>query len=98
MYIRGWSLGLDFENVGGDGRSAGRLAVACEMAVCTSVAAPSMFFSSANWSVMLVTPWRLADVTNSSPLICMNCRSSGVATVLAIVSGLAPGYAEIGRA
>jgi hypothetical protein len=38
----GWSFGLVFEYVGGDGKSTGRLPVACEMAVCTSVAAASM--------------------------------------------------------
>ena len=42
MYMIGWSLGLVLENVGGDGRSTGRLPVACEIAVCTSVAAASM--------------------------------------------------------
>ena len=65
--------------------------MACEIAVCTSVAAASMFFSSANWRVRLTCPWVLFDVTTSSPLICMNWRSSGVAMLLAIVSGLAPG-------
>ena len=33
----------------------------------------------------------LLEVITSSPGICMNCRSSGVATLLAIVSGVAPG-------
>ena len=91
MYMIGWSFGLVLENVGGEGRSIGRLPVACVIAVCTSVAAASMLFSSTNWSVRLVCPWLLLEVTSSSPLICMNCRSSGVAMLLAIVSGLAPG-------
>ncbi len=88
----GWSLGLVLEKVGGEGMSTGRLPVACVMAVCTSVAAASRLFSRANWSVRLAWPWVLFDVTSSSPLICMNCRSSGVAMFAAIVSGLAPGY------
>ncbi len=91
MYRIGWSLGLVLEKVGGEGRSTGRLPVACEMAVCTSVAAASMLLSSANWSVRLTWPWVLLEVISSSPLICMNCRSSGVAMVFATVSGLAPG-------
>ena len=87
----GWSFGLVLENVGGDGRSTGRLPVAWVIAVCTSVAAASMLLSRANWSVRLTCPWVLFDVTSSSPVICMNCRSSGVAMLFAIVSGLAPG-------
>ncbi len=54
MYMIGWSFGLVFENVGGDGRSTGRLPVACVIAVCTSVAAASMLLLRANCSVMLV--------------------------------------------
>ena len=42
MYMIGWSLGLVLEKVGGDGRSTGRLPVACVIAVCTSVAAASI--------------------------------------------------------
>ncbi len=86
-----WSLGLVLEKVGGEGRSTGRLPVACEMAVWTSVAAASMLLSRANWRVRLTWPWVLFEVIRSSPLICMNCRSSGVAMLLATVSGLAPG-------
>src|SRR5687768_3483867 len=95
MYMSGWSFGLFFENVGGDGRSAGRKGVACEIAVCTSVAAASRLLSRLNCSVNDVKPWVLLEVTSSSPLICMNWRSRGVATVLPIVSGLAPGYAAL---
>ena len=35
------------------------------------------------------------EVTSSSPWICMNCRSSGVAMLFATVSGLAPGIARL---
>jgi len=65
--------------------------VAWEMAVCTSVAAASIDLLSANCSVSVVFPCVLLDVTISSPLICMNCRSSGVAMLFATVSGEAPG-------
>ena len=91
MYMIGASFGLVLENEGGDGRSTGSAPVACEIAVCTSVAAASIDFPRANCSVMLVVPWLLCDVMSSSPLICMNCRSSGVAMLLATVSGEAPG-------
>ena len=47
MYMIGWSLGLVFEKVGGEGRSTGKLPVAWLMAVCTSVAAASMLLASA---------------------------------------------------
>ena len=50
-----------------------------------------MLLSSANCSVSVAWPCVLFEVTSSSPLICMNCRSSGVAMLFAIVSGLAPG-------
>jgi hypothetical protein len=82
---------LVLENVGGEGRSTGKLPLACVIAVCTSVAAASMLLLKANCSVRLVWPWVLLDVTSSRPLICMNWRSRGVAMLLATVSGLAPG-------
>src|SRR3954447_2322556 len=91
MYMTGWSFGLLLLNVGGLGRSVGRLPVAWVMAVCTSVAAASMLLDRLNWSVRMQLPWVLVDVTSSNPGICMNCRSSGVAMLFAIVCGLAPG-------
>src|SRR5215470_5971234 len=44
-----------------------------------------------NWSVIEVEPSTLVDVICVTPGICPNCRSSGAATVEAIVSELAPG-------
>ncbi len=44
-----------------------------------------------NWSVIWHDPSPLTDVIESSPSIVENCRSSGVATAEAIVSGFAPG-------
>ena len=46
---------------------------------------------SVNWMVICVTPSALVDVIESMPAMVVNCRSSGVATADAIVSGLAPG-------
>src|SRR6266852_5781237 len=65
------------------------------MAVCTSVAAASRPLFRLNCSVRVANPCVLLLVTSSSPLICKNCRSSGVATLAAIVSGLAPGYSTL---
>src|SRR3982750_1228605 len=91
MYRIGWSFGFVLLNVGWLGRSAGRFPCARLIAACTSVAAASMLLSRLNWSVRLQNPCLLELVINSKPGICMNCRSSGVAIVLATVSGLAPG-------
>src|SRR6476661_2912904 len=69
----------------------GRKARVAEMAALTSCAAASMSRSGENWSVMLVFPCPLLDVMLSMPAMAENDFSSGVATVAAIVSGLAPG-------
>ena len=61
------------------------------IAVWTSCAAASMSRSRENCSVMLVEPWLLVEFIESIPAMPENCRSSGVATAAAIVSGLAPG-------
>ncbi len=68
----------------------GRFGSACEIAEFTSSAAASMLRSSANWRVTEVEPSVLIDVMLSMPAMAENCFSSGVATVAAIVSGLAP--------
>src|SRR5688572_13951243 len=91
MYMIGWSFGLVLLNVGGLGRSTGRLPVARLIAACTSVAAASMLLLRTNCSVNEQKPCVLLLVISSRPGICMNCRSSGVAMLLATVSGLAPG-------
>ena len=57
----------------------------------TSRAAASMFRSRSNCSTICVEPRLLVDVISVMPAIRPNCRSSGVATDDAIVSGLAPG-------
>src|SRR5215831_13858136 len=61
------------------------------MAAWTSRAAASMLRSRSNWSVTLVDPSELDDVICVTPAMRPNCRSSGVATDDAIVSGLPPG-------
>ena len=61
------------------------------MAACTSRAAPSMLRFRSNCRVMLVVPRKLEDVISVTPAMRPNCRSSGVATEDAMISGLAPG-------
>jgi len=69
----------------------GRNASAPEIAALTSCAAASMSRSGENCSVTFVFPMPLLDVMLSMPAMAENAFSSGVATVAAIVSGLAPG-------
>ena len=47
--------------------------------------------SRENWSEMFVEPRELDEVISVTPAMRPNCRSKGVATDEAIVSGLAPG-------
>ncbi len=68
---------------------------ALDMADWTSCAAASILRSSANLRVMIETPWPLVEVMESRPAMVENSRSSGVATALAMVSGLAPGKFEV---
>src|SRR5271165_6280355 len=88
----GASDGLTFQYVGGDGRFFGNDPVAALICASTSPAAPSMLRSRSNWIVMDEEPATLTEVICAMPGMIANCRSSGCATVLAIVSGLAPGY------
>jgi len=46
---------------------------------------------SSNCSSTWAWPWVLDEVISVMPAIWENCRSSGVATLEAMVSGLAPG-------
>jgi hypothetical protein len=77
--------------VGGLGRFAGNWPDAALIAARTSPAAPSRSRFSENCRTRVVEPATLVDVICSRPGISANCCSSGVATVAAIVSGLAPG-------
>ena len=61
------------------------------MAACTSRAAPSMSRFRSNCKVMPVLPTELDEVISVTPAIWPRARSSGVATDVPMVSGLAPG-------
>mgnify|MGYP007029159717 CR=1 FL=1 len=47
--------------------------------------------SKSNCKLMRVLPWDEVDVISLTPAMLPKARSSGVATVAAMVSGLAPG-------
>src|SRR6202161_2295394 len=63
------------------------------MAACTSLAAASMLRLRSNCSVMLDAPSVLDEVISLTAAMWPSCRSRGVATDEAIISGLAPGNA-----
>ena len=93
MIMIGLSAGFTFLKLGAAGRLVGSWALAALIAACTSWAAESMFFDRSNCRVIWVEPFELVEVICETPLISENCRSSGVATLDAMVSGLAPGRA-----
>ncbi len=61
------------------------------IAACTSRAAELMSLPRSNWTLIRVAPCELFDVSSLTPAIVPSARSSGVATVDAMISGLAPG-------
>ena len=61
------------------------------MAACTSRAAPSMSRLRSNCRVMRAWPMPLCDVISVTSATEPRWRSSGEATLVATVSGLAPG-------
>ncbi len=67
------------------------------IAACTSWAAASMSRERLNWRVIWLTPRALTEVMESTPAMVENCRSRGVATAEAMVSGLAPGRLAMTR-
>ena len=83
--------GLTLRMAGSVGRSPGRSVSAALSAACTSRAAPSMLRSRSNWMVMLVEPSELDEVISVTPGISPSRRSSGAATVAAMMVGSAPG-------
>src|SRR5690348_8526081 len=87
----GESDGLTFSYRGLLGRFDGSWLRAALIAAWTSRAAASTFRAKSNCSVIEELPRVLVDVISVTPAIRPNCRSSGVATAVAIVSGLAPG-------
>ncbi len=62
-----------------------------EMCACMSCAAASILRSSVNCTVMEVLLCELVELICWMPAMVENSRSNGVATVDAMVSGLAPG-------
>ena len=91
MIMIGASAGLTLRYVGLPGMPVGRIAIAALIDACTSRAAPSMSRFNSNCSVTRVLPSVLLEVISVTPAMRPSARSSGVATVAAIVSGLAPG-------
>ena len=89
--ITGASAGLALRYEGLLGSPVGRRLRAALMAACTSRAAPSMLRLKSNCKVMRVEPSELEEVISVTPTMRPRERSSGVATVAAMVSGLAPG-------
>src|SRR6266581_9398777 len=87
----GLSAGFTLRRLGGVGISGGSGGRAAEIAVCTSCAAASMLRLKLNCRVIEVEPCEFVELIESIPAIPENCRSSGVATDAAMVSGLAPG-------
>ena len=69
----------------------GRRPPAREIAAWISCAAASILRSSVNCTVIDVLPSELLELIESTPAMVENSRSSGVATVDAMVSGFAPG-------
>ena len=82
---------MTFRYVGGVGMFGGSCRPAAAIAAWTSWAAASRLRERLNCSVMEVEPSAELEVIESRPAIVENCRSSGVATEAAIVSGEAPG-------
>src|SRR5207248_11452482 len=87
----GASAGLTLRYVGLLGRATGRYPRAALIAACTSRAAPLILRLNSNCRTMPVEPRELVEVISVTPAMRPNWRSSGAATEVAMVSGLAPG-------
>src|SRR6266446_9887935 len=87
----GIAAGLALRKDGRDCRSPGRSLAAALIAACTSRAAPSMLRLRSNCTAILVEPRELTEVISVTPAISANRRSSGAATLAAMVTGSAPG-------
>ena len=86
--------GLTLRMAGRVGRSPGRSVSAALSAACTSRAAPSMPRSRSNWMVMLALPSELVEVISVTPGISPSRRSSGAATVAAMMARVGAGTAR----
>src|SRR3954464_15919895 len=89
--ITGAAEGFALRYVGLLRSVAGRSARVALIAACTSRAAASMLRSRSNCKVTRVLPLPLLEVTSLTPAMVARRRSSGVATLLDMVCGLAPG-------
>jgi hypothetical protein len=85
------SAGLTLRMLGGAGRLVGNWPAAAWTAACTSWAAPSRLRLSSNCRVTLDPPSWLDEIICVRPGMLDSWRSSGAATLEAMVSGLAPG-------
>lgn len=95
MIRMGASAGLVLRKVGGFGMSFGSCPPAPLIASSTSTAAASMLRARSNCRVICELPMTFTDVICDSPGIWPNWVSSGVATAVAIVAGLTPGYCAV---
>src|ERR1700687_4895375 len=87
----GVSAGLTLLYFGGFGRFCGRNPPATLIAACTSCAATSIGRSRTNCKVIVDVPNELVEFIGANPLICPNCRSSGVVIDETITSALGRG-------
>ena len=78
-------------NDGIDGRSLGRSVSDALIAACTSRAAPSILRLRSNCTVMWSEPSEDTEVISVTPAMVPRLRSSGAATVAAMMAGSAPG-------
>src|SRR6187402_859768 len=86
----GASDGLYCRYVGLLRKVLGKSARAAWMAAWTSRAAPLMSRPRPNWITTWAEPTELDEVSSETSAIALNRRSSGAATVEAMMSGLAP--------
>ena len=87
----GAAAGLNLRNEGIEGRSLGRSTSEALIAACTSRAAPSMLRVRSNCTMIEVEPSEETDVISVTPAMTPSWRSSGAATVAAMMAGSAPG-------
>ena len=97
MIMIGASAGLILRSVGFDRSVAGRSTRAALIAAWTSRAAPSMSRPRLNCSVIRAEPIADCEVISLTSAIVPSRRSSGVATLDAIVVGLRAGEAGLDR-
>ena len=93
----GAAAGLNLRNDGIDGRSLGRSVSEALIAACTSRAAPSILRDRSNCTVIEVCPSEDTDVISVTPAMVPRLRSSGAATVAAMIAGSAPGRLAVTR-